>query len=373
MYPPALSTDRNGEGNPSTMTAIRIYPELDDRDIWPDLTGSFDPAATPGSVPPDDAATAALERLGPGRAYDIRAADPWAEAGRKVIRSQLARMLTHVPGVLAGEDPEEVHAMRVAGRRVRAAWRVFGDGFERDARRGYQRDLRLIGARLGAVRDLDVMLQILDGYVARRPARQATSLVPLRAAWRTERDVRHGALVDLLRSAMFEAFVAGYTDLAVTDGRAARPVAAHAPSTVRTRMPATIWDAYQRVWAFDDDLATADMVTLHQLRISAKWLRYTLEFVREPIEPEATGLLRRVVALQDHLGDIHDLHGAALLARDAGTAVVGFGRAERVATARFERFLDTRTARLQREMGPVWRRVSGTSYRREIGAAIARF
>ena len=355
------------------MTAIRIYRELDDRDSWPDLAGPLESGVAPGSIPPEDVAAAALERLGVGRAVEVRGSDPWAEAGRKVIRLHLARMLTHVPGVLAGEDPEEVHAMRVAGRRVRAAWRVFGVGFEADARRQHQRDLRVIGARLGAVRDLDVMLQILDGYAARRPARQATALAPLRMAWQTERDVRHGALVDLLRSAMFETFVTGYADLAVTEGRDARPVAPHAPTTVRMRMPGAIWEAYQRVWAFDDDLPAADMVTLHQLRISAKWLRYTIESVREPLEPEATGLLRRVVALQDHLGDIHDLHGAALLARDAGTAVVGFGRAERVATARFERHLDVRVARLRGGMGPTWRRLSGTGYRRDIGRAIARF
>ena len=53
-------------------------------------------------------------------------------------------------------------------------------------------------------------------------------------------------------------------------------------------MPATIWGAYQDVWAFDGDLLAADLATLHQLRIAAKWLRYTLEFVREPLEPEAT-------------------------------------------------------------------------------------
>ena len=41
-------------------------------------------------------------------------------------------MLARVPGVIAGEDAEEVHAMRVAARRMRAAWRVFGDGFERE-------------------------------------------------------------------------------------------------------------------------------------------------------------------------------------------------------------------------------------------------
>jgi CHAD domain-containing protein len=223
------------------------------------------------------------------------------------------------------------------------------------------------------VRDLDVMLEILDAYAQRRHPRQAAALEPLRAAWQAERDVRHGALVELLRSAMFERFVAGYTELAATEGLDARPVAPNAPATVRTRMPATLWSTYQDVWAFDGGLAVADVTTLHRLRISAKWLRYTLEFVREPLEPEATSLLRRVVDLQDHLGDIHDLHGAALLARDAGSAAAGIGREQRLAAARFEHHLDGRTARLQREIGPTWRRVSGASYRREIGRAIARF
>jgi CHAD domain-containing protein len=278
-----------------------------------------------------------------------------------------------VPGVIAGEDPEEVHAMRVAGRRIRAAWRVFGDGFDVDARRRYRRDLRAIGARLGAVRDLDVMLAILDAYIAKRPARQRVALEPLRKAWSAERDERHAALVTLMRSTMFERFVTEYTALATQDRLDARPFAAYEPASVRTRMPSTIWDAYQGVWAFDGDLSAADMVSLHRLRISAKWLRYTLEFVREPLEPESTTLLRRVIALQDHLGDIHDLHGAATLARRFGEEANRLGRAERSATTRLERHLDLRTVRLQRDLGPTWRRLSGPSYRRGLGQAIARF
>lgn len=64
-------------------------------------------------------------------------------------------------------------------------------------------------------------------------------------------------------------------------------------------MPATAWAAYQAVWAFDDHLGRADLTTLHQLRIAGKWLRYTLEFARDALEPEATPLIRRVVVLQD--------------------------------------------------------------------------
>ena len=355
------------------MTAIRVYDELGEHDRWPGMADPIDPATQPAAVAPDETARLALERLEVARTVDVRADDPWAEAGRKVIRFHLVRMLGHVPGVIAGGDPEDVHAMRVAGRRIRAAWRVFGDGFDPEARRRYRRDLRAIGARLGAVRDFDVMLEILDAYTENRPARQRAALDPLRSAWAIERDARHTALVNLVRSTMFQRFVTEYTALAAEPGRDARPIAKHEPATVRTRMPSTIWDAYQAVWTFDGDLSAADMVSLHQLRISAKWLRYTLEFVREPLEPESTMLLRRVVALQDHLGDIHDIHGAATLAHDFVDGGNGLGRGERSATTRLERQLDARTARLQRELGPTWRRLSGSSYRRGLGGAIARF
>lgn len=69
----------------------------------------------PGVVPP----TADRQPL--GRTPGVRGSDAWAEAGRKVLRFHLARMLARVPGVIAGEDPEQVHAMRVAARRMRAA------------------------------------------------------------------------------------------------------------------------------------------------------------------------------------------------------------------------------------------------------------
>jgi adenylate cyclase class IV len=55
--------------------------------------------------------------------------DHLAEAGRKVLRFHLARMMAREAGTRGG-DAEELHAMRVATRRQRAAWRVFGDAFD---------------------------------------------------------------------------------------------------------------------------------------------------------------------------------------------------------------------------------------------------
>src|SRR5450759_4776517 len=246
----------------------------------------MDPTPPEPLQPVTDAAPPTVDRPALGRTPVVRGGDPWAEAGRKVLRFHLARMLARVPGVVAGEDPEQVHAMRVAARRMRAAWRVFGDGFEREARRRYQRDLREIGGRLGAVRDLDVLLEILSAYEAQRSNRGRASLRPIRDAWVAERETRRVELIDLLGSEEFTG----------TEGLAVVPIAPHTPGLVRTRMPATAWAAYQAVWAFDDHIGQADLATLHQLRIAGKWLRYTLEFAREALEPEATPLIRRVAA-----------------------------------------------------------------------------
>lgn len=339
------------------------------------------PVAEPPPGGPEHAATAAavvaadeaVERLGLVKVAEIAPGESWSEAGRAVLRVHLARMLTRTAGAIEGVDPEDVHAMRVAGRRMRAAWRVFGDAYDPATVRRFRRDLREIGGRLGAVRDLDVLIGILEAERDRRSAQERTALQPLLAAWRTDREARRMELTETLGSAAFLEFMAEYEAFVSTPGMAARPVPADRPSLVRHRMPATIWTDYAALWAFDQDFIGASLTTLHQARIAGKWLRYSLEFVRAPLEPEGAGLVRRIVAVQDHLGDLHDLHVAAELARAyAADPAVDLRRTERVAIGRFVGRLDHRVARLQATVGPTWRQVTGPSYRRSLGRALAR-
>ena len=64
-----------------------------------------------------------------GKTPSVVAEDHVAEAARKVFRFHLARMLDYEAGTRTGEDAEDLHKMRVATRRQRAAWRVFGAAF----------------------------------------------------------------------------------------------------------------------------------------------------------------------------------------------------------------------------------------------------
>ena len=111
---------------------------------------------------PDSVDSPGMPRLVVGKTPGVLAEDSVAEAGRKVMRFHLARMLDREPGVRSGIDAEDVHKMRVATRRQRAAWRVFGESYRKNRTKPYRSGLRDIAHRLGAVRDLDVQLEGAD-------------------------------------------------------------------------------------------------------------------------------------------------------------------------------------------------------------------
>jgi CHAD domain-containing protein len=148
--------------------------------------------------------------------------------------------------------------------------------------------------------------------------------------------------------------------------------APHTPARVRTRMPSVVWAAYDAVWAFDDVLAAADPTMLHQLRIVAKWLRYTLEFVREATEPEATPLIRAVEVVQDHLGTQHDLQVVATRAREFASGTGTLSAYERRSIERFTGHLDDAVERSARAWPSAWISLVVPAYRRRLGRALAR-
>jgi CHAD domain-containing protein len=298
--------------------------------------------------------------------------DTVAEAGRKTIRFHFARMLAREAGTRAGTDLEDLHGMRVATRRMRAAWRIFGSGFRTNRTKRLRARLRTVASRLGGVRDLDVQLEALESYRAQVPPADQRSLQPLADAWHRQRDGAREELLRELDSPGYARFVEELRAFANTEGAAAAEAAATDPHHVRDTAPSRIWAAYEQVRAYEPVLRWADVETLHELRIAAKWLRYSLEFVREPLGPDVEGLLPRVTALQDHLGWLHDADVAAARARaflvEHASSLTA---AESAAVARYLVSRERELGRLRRTVGPAWRGVAGLSFRRRLGRAVA--
>ena len=70
--------------------------------------------------------------LGP---TEIDATLSCGEVAFAILRRHFAAMVAHEPGVRLGEDPEELHDMRVATRRLRAALKLYSDALPKRAER----------------------------------------------------------------------------------------------------------------------------------------------------------------------------------------------------------------------------------------------
>ena len=338
---------------------------------WPDV-----PVPGPADAAPDDAGVVPELRRQPGksaepRAPGIRADDTVAEAGRKVLAFHLGKMLAREPGTRSG-DVDELRQMRVATRRMRAAWRVFGYGFEAPATRRHRSRLRRVAGLLGAVRDLDVLLEDLAAYRGDLPSGEQRGLYPLAAGWERRRETARRALRRELDGDPYRRWADGYLAFVQAEGLAARATGPTDPQRIRDTAPARIWSSFAGVRAYEGVLRWADVATLHELRIAGKWLRYTLEFHRDALGSDVNGLIARVTSLQDHLGLLHDADVAADIVRAflvaRGTSL---SEAERTAIGRYLGDRERQIEELRRGVLPVWRGVAGLTFRRRLGRLVA--
>ena len=315
----------------------------------------------------------ARPKLVVGKTPGVLADDHVAEAGRKVLRFHVARMVAREAGTRSGKDPEDLHAMRVATRRQRAAWRVFGEAFRAGRTRAHRGRLRDVAARLGAVRDLDVLIEGADAYRADLPVAEQRGLEPLLATWRAHREDARVLLLRELDSDGYRRWLDDYAEFVRHEGVAARATLPTEPHRIRDTAASRILAAYEGVRAYEPVLRWADVETLHELRIAGKWLRYSIEFVRETLAPDGDPLIARVTALQDHLGLLHDADVAAHLARDfLLVQASSLNQAESAAIGRYLVNREREVARLRRTVGAPWRGVAGLAFRRGLGRALAR-
>lgn len=262
-----------------------------------------------------------------------------------------------------GADVDEVHDLRVATRRARTAATIFADAVDAKELRRAKRELRRLADRLGAVRDLDVMLGLVTG--GRRS--EDDSLDSLRDTWVGERAEAGRRLRDELDTGRYGRFLQRIADLG-DPSRASPPDDGEPPLLVRHGAPAAIWAALGHLLAFDIDPASPDALRVHRMRIAAKRLRYTLETFEDALGGDAGGLIERITSIQDLAGTSHDAGVAARSAR----AVLGRDGLDREQRAAIERFASAQE-RCAADVAELARRlasVQGPGFRRTLGRLI---
>lgn len=229
----------------------------------------------------------------------IEADAPIGRVALAVLRRQFAALRAREAGTRLGDDSEELHDMRVASRRLRAALSLFAAFLPPSAER-LRDDLRWVGHTLGAVRDLDVQLEQLDGWLAHLPETDREALIAVRSLLEVKRSAARETMLDVLDSRRYELFVGRFGRLLRSargrrSGPASLPARAVAPDLIEERFRALRKAGDQ----IEGDSPAAEY---HRVRIRGKRFRYTLEFLAELYPGETRSLIRRVVALQDILG-----------------------------------------------------------------------
>jgi triphosphatase len=294
------------------------------------------------------------------------------EVAFAVLRRSFNGVLSHETGTRLGEDPEELHDMRVATRRTRAALSLFEDALPVRARH-VRSELGWLAGILGAVRDLDVQLERMEGWIRDFPDEDRTALSDLSTLLERQREDARRALLACLDSARYERLVAGFATM-LRQGPSRRSAAARAPAGAV--VPGLIGARHRSAnKAAKRAQHSGEADDFHLTRIRVKRLRYALEFVSEIYDKRTAKYLRHVVKLQDALGLMQDARVAGAKLHELATAEGSTLSPTTVfvmggVTERYRHETDVLVHKvpglLHELRGPEWRKLSALMERRRL-------
>ena len=241
---------------------------------------------------------------------DRQASPPerFCDAAADAIMPRLAEMYAHEEGTRAGEDPEHLHDMRVASRRLRAAMSTFAPCFPKRAYAPLSRAAARVTRALGAVRDDDVLLGTLVEYRAGISQAERPGIDGIVEATRAERDGHRSAMLETLDAVDREGFRQRLQLLLVEQhARGGKGKGWKDCGTLRDMAQRICVRRIADLYGFEPavhDLARVE--DLHRMRIAAKRLRYSMEIFREVLGPKIEDRIDAVKAIQEKIGQIHD-------------------------------------------------------------------
>jgi CHAD domain-containing protein len=213
------------------------------------------------------------------------------------LSTHVRALRVHEAGARAGRDPEHLHEMRVAVRRLRAILRASRDLFDAGWVERLRSELDWLGGRLGLVRDLD----ILDAYL--RPRLAALEGAEHRAGQRVlrrlsaDRARAQAALNAALDNPRYPRI------LEQLETFLSRPPAS-ASDVSLPDVAATEWKRLRKAVQKLPGRPSAD--DLHAVRIKVKRARYAAELARAAAGERGKRFINQAKKLQDILGDLQD-------------------------------------------------------------------
>jgi len=293
------------------------------------------------------------------RTLKLKSKDPFPILLHGYLQQQLIALKKYQPIARAGLDPEGVHQMRIAIRRIRTMLNVFTEMFDAEVCGSLDGNLRRLAKQLGIARDADVCeAQIM---------RFNTVLSPLAIK-------EAGPYADHLRSTVFRAYTklnqffnsedysTLVTDLeqfvsAIPYGEAMQ---AFAERSIAHCAKIYVWQSLQKTMQLGDRLSShSSSRKVHKLRIQAKRLRYLLDFFSLVQKKKWRAPIRKLKSLQEILGEHQDAVTASSRLQGYAASLIE-GPANRHLLLAIDRLLlveENRIARQRRKLPPAWLQV----------------
>jgi CHAD domain-containing protein len=225
--------------------------------------------------------------------------EPIGPASAKVLARQADVLARATPGALEGSDPEHLHDLRVASRRVRFALRILAPYLTPGRADTLREELGTFMAPMAALRDLDVFRAGLPEQLRRVGASQEGSerlVLGLQARWTAEHE-RLRAAIDTPR----------WARLLRALSRAPVVAALAVPEPVGAVAPRLIARGVEKVARWKPRmLLDLPAPRLHRLRVTVRRLRYTCEYFVDLFGDDVRRLIRACIVVQDVLGAHQD-------------------------------------------------------------------
>lgn len=236
--------------------------------------------------------------------------DSVASIGMKlVLVTRFEELYGFQETALDWSDPEGVHAMRVASRRLRSALRDFMPYLRKRSLTSVQKRLKNLAGALGEVRDHDVAIMALEEIEKRAPAEVSPALEQFIETRKELRERGREELKTALDKTQLERlqsdFVAAVDAATATQGPKAKPAPQQITYLKMSRE--VILVRLKELERLSVGLFKPfEVETLHEMRIAAKRLRYAVELFQSCWGRSISTYAKRAARMQNALGDLHD-------------------------------------------------------------------
>jgi CHAD domain-containing protein len=255
--------------------------------------------------------------LGTDEPEESPAANPGLERLRLFFGEQYARILAHDPGVRIGTDPEELHQLRVATRRLRSVLRTAKRLLEPSWADALRDELTWLGGELGSARDADVLLEHLRGETAELDPADRKAVRPLLNQLVKKQAAGREQALAALRSERYFAL------LAMLESAASAPPPGDDVSLAKAARKE--FDRLAKVMA--ELAAEPSDEAVHRARIKGKRARYAAELVEDELGKAGSRLISATKKFQDVAGE----HQDSVVAEEGIRALAGATRSQRLA------------------------------------------